>query len=275
MRFLLLLTVMLVPALADVEDRSSDTKTFPGGRLVILDNVNGSIEAIGYEGNDVRLEVSKHIQAESAERLDAAKREVKLDMQQSGDTVKLYVDGPFRCNGNNGCGGGWRHEGYSVQYDFKLRVPSAGRVDLYTVNHGDVIVRGIGGGFDVRNVNGRIEMTDVAGAGRAHTVNGPVKVVFAKNPTGPSSFETVNGDIDIAFRKGLAADVRMQTMHGGMYTDFEVSTLPAEPAAAERQNGKYVYRRGGSTGVRVGAGGAELKLKTLNGDIFVRDREKK
>ena len=60
-----------------------------------------------------------------------------------------------------------------------------------------------------------------------------------------------------------------------MYTDFEVNTLPSGPPETERHNGKMVFRRGGATGVRIGSGGKEIRMKTLNGDIFVRDGESK
>lgn len=274
MRRLLAVLLLCLPAFGGVEDRSAETRSFPGGRLVILDNVNGSIEATAYNGNDVRVEISKRIEAETPERLEAAKREVKLDIQQSGETVKLFVDGPFRCHCGDGASTNWsHHEGYTVQYDFKLRVPASARLDLYTVNHGDIAVTGAGD-FDIRNVNGRIDMTDISGSGRAHTVNGAVKVAFARNPTAASGFETVNGNVDVTFRKGLSADVRMRTMHGEMYTDFTAATLPAQTVTPENSGGKFVYRRGADTGIRIGTGGTEIKLKTLNGDIFVRNRDK-
>jgi hypothetical protein len=264
---------VVLAAVPDTEDRSVETKTFPGASLVIVDNITGSIDVTGEPGRDVRMEVTKRIQAESAERMEAAKREVKLDEQQSGDTLKLYVDGPFRCNCDDHSRRG--HQGYTVSYDFKLHVPSGARVDLYTVNGGNVSVRNVAGDFDVRNVNGDIEMTDVAGSGKAHTVNGPVKVTYGANPKGPLSFETVNGKVDVAFRKGFGAEARMETLNGGMYTDFEVSAAPAEqPVSGTRQNGRFVLHRGGATAVRIGAGGPELHMKTVNGDIFIRDREK-
>jgi len=256
-----------LPLLADIEDRTTESRHFASAHLVILDNVNGSIEVTGYGGSDVQMEVAKHIQAESNERLEAARKEVKLDAQQSGDTLKLYVDGPFRCNNCS------RHQGYEVTYDFKLRVPASARVDLYTVNHGHVTVRGVMGGFDIRNVNGPIEMTDMGGSGKAHTVNGEVKAAFANNPTGDTSFETINGNVDLTFRPGLSANVRMQTMHGGMYTDYDVSMLPMEKGVPERRDGKFVFRRGEATGVKIGAGGREMKMKTINGDLFVRERK--
>lgn len=261
---LFLAALILVPVYADVEDRSTDSRTFPNAQLLILDNVNGSIEATGYNGNDIRMEVSKRISAESQERLEAARREVKLEVQQSGDTLKLYVDGPFRNNN-------WQHQGYSVQYDFKLQVPRNARLDLYTVNHGQVAVHDVGGDFDIRNVNGGIELTGMGGSGRAHTVNGPVKVTYARNPMRSCSFETVNGAVDLTFRRGLSAKVNMKTMHGGMYTDYDVTSLPVEAATSEKRDGRFVYRHGGATAVRIGSGAIELDIKTINGEIFVKN----
>ncbi len=66
----------------------------------------------------------------------------------------------------------------------------------------------------------------------------------------------------------------MQTMNGGMYTDFEVQPEPSEAAVGSRENGKLVIHSGRATVLRLGSGGPDVKLKTLNGDIFIRDREK-
>ncbi len=93
---------VLVAALAGVEDQSVETKSFDGVKLVIVDNVDGPIQVTGRPGSGVQMEVRKHINAESPERLEAARREVKLDIQQSGDSLKLFVDGPFRCNCKEG-----------------------------------------------------------------------------------------------------------------------------------------------------------------------------
>ncbi len=272
MRALCVALMILLPAFAsDLEERTTESKSFTNAQLVMVDDVNGSIEATGYGGSELKVEVSKRIEAETPGRMEAAKREVKLDMTQSGDMVKLYVDGPFRCHCGGDCCNGEHHPGYQVYYDFKLQVPSGMRVDLYTVNNGHITVHGIAGDFDVKNVNGRIDMMDMGGSGTAKTVNGPVTATFVRNPASKSSFETINGSVDLTFRKGFKGDARMQTLNGGMYTDFEVTPLPLEPASAETRNGKFVYRRGGATNVRIGSGGPEFNMKTLNGDIFIRE----
>lgn len=248
MRRLWLAVVLIAPAMGQVDDRSSETRMFPGVREVVLDNVSGSVEVAGYSGRDVVVEIGKWIRAESAGKLEAARREVKLEASESAGVLKLLVDGPFRCDCNSW---GMRRNGYRVTYDFKLRMPADAA-------------------FDIRTVNGPLTMEGIAGAGKATTVNGAVRVIFANNPPGPVALETVNGNVDVTLRPGLSADLRMKTMNGGMYTDFEVKPLPAEGARTERRDGKFIYRMQDAARVRAGAGGPELSLKTLNGDIFVR-----
>ena len=73
---------------------------------------------------------------------------------------------------------------YEFNYDFKIRVPRDISLELKTVNHSHITVEGTSGDFKISNVNGGIEMQEVEGSGSVHTVNGPVKVTFARNPTG-------------------------------------------------------------------------------------------
>jgi hypothetical protein len=164
-----------------------------------------------------------------------------------------------------------RRPHYAVRFDFTIRVPRDAALRLCTVNGGEVVVSGTRGDFDVDNVNGLIEMRQVAGSGQAHTVNGPVTVTFTANPTKPSSFKTVNGNVDVSFIDGLAAEFAMKTMNGGLFTDFDAQPLPNRVApAGERRNGKFVYRGNEFTRVRVGGGGPEMMFQTLNGNVRAR-----
>jgi type V secretory pathway adhesin AidA len=213
------------------------------------------------------MEVEKTLTGDSADRLALARKEISLNTTQEGGLVRLYVDGPFRH------GGGW-HEVYGFRYNFRIRVPQGVKLELHSVNDSHIRVDGTVGDFKISNVNGPIEMTDVAGAGQVTTVNGGVKVVFAKNPAEATSFKTVNGSLDISFRAGLNADVKMKTMNGGLYTDFDVTAMPVAGEPAQNRNGKFVWSSRRMTGVRIGSGGPMLQFETLNGDVMVKNREK-
>ena len=249
----------------DAQDKETIRQTYPAAARLEVDNVFGSIHVVGYSGSEIQMTAEKTLEAESQDRLEAAKREVKLDLSQSGDELRIYVDGPFRHHDSG-------HRGYRVDYDFELKVPSATAVRLATVNHGRIRLEATSGGFDLSNVNGEIELAEVGGSGSAHTVNGKVSAAFARNPAGNASFKTLNGDIEASFRPNLSADVRVKTLNGGAYTDFDAAMLPRAQPAADRSHGRFVYRADKTTALRIGAGGPEIKFETLNGDIRIIKR---
>ena len=273
MKTILILIGSLSLACAE-EATETIRKSFPAAARLEIDNVHGFIHVSGYNGSEIQLVAEKKIEAESQELLEAAKREVKLDTEQSGDTLTLYVDGPFRCHCDDNRRGvnETRHRGYRVIFDFDVKVPAATLLRLATVNGGDIRVENTTGDFDLSNVNSPIELKEVSGSGPVHTVNGRIDAVFAKNPAKECSFHTVNGTIETSFRPNLNADVRVKTFNGHAYTDFEVTSLPPLAPVSERRDGKFVYRSDRSTGMRIGSGGPEFKFETLNGSIRITKR---
>lgn len=241
-------------------------------RTVEVDNVFGSIEVTGTTSNQVQLVVTKTIRAESQEQLEAARKEVTLDISQSDSNVRLYVNSPFRCQWCDDCTNFHRDVGYVVKMDFHLQVPNKTELKLRTVNEGDIRVQGVTGNYLVRNVNGGIEMVDVAGSGKARTVNGGVKVTFRENPQANSEFASLNGNVELYFARNLSADFRFKTFNGGIYTDYLLTALPQRAPTEERRNGKFVFRSDRYTGGRVGSGGPEITVENFNGDIHVLER---
>ena len=285
-----------LPVAGHHEDSDSDfplseqetiRKSFSVGtarKLLDVDTIDGSIEVVGGQSEKVELVVTKTIRAESKERMEAAKKEVTLDITDQPDLLKFYVNGPFRCNcdcdggckdtAKEGCRGWHGDHGYQVKMDFQLQVPINLDLRLKTVNGGHVSVRNVMGNFLVRNVNGRIDMEDVGGgAATAKTVNGGVKVTFKESPRENSEFSSINGAVELTFPSSLSADFRFKTMNGGVFTDFNMSMLPTQPVRADSQNGKFVFRADRYTRTRVGSGGIEIKAETLNGAIRVLERQ--
>jgi len=216
----------------------------------------------------VELSVARSNRAESKEKLEKAKKDVTLDISQDAGALKLYVNGPFRCQCDD-CRHSRDDEGYRVKMDFTVHVPRDIDIKVKTVNEGRVKVSNTSGSFLVRNVNGDIEMDNVSGSGTARTVNGPVVVSFRQNPRENSEFKTVNGKIELRFAHDLSADFRFKTFNGGIYSDFPVTTLPVHAIQAEHKGGKVVYRADRFTEARVNAGGPEIQIENLNGDIRI------
>jgi hypothetical protein len=147
----------------------------------------------------------------------AARRDVKLDISQDANTVRFYVDGPFRCRD-----GGVhidRDPGYEVKYDFELQVPHDTAIDLKTVNDGEIAVEDVAGDYKVNNINGGVEMTEMSGSGKVYALNGNVKVTFRENPRGKSSFGSLNGEVRVELpagseRRRALQDVQRRGLYG-------------------------------------------------------------
>jgi hypothetical protein len=240
---------------------------------VVVDNIFGPVTVEGYDGKDVVLVARKTIHAKDADAVAKAEAEVKLDIAEEGRTVDIYVDGPFRDHeGSRRRFRSWREPGYEVHYAFQVKVPFRTDLAVSTVTGGDVEVRNVEGEFDVHNVNGKVRMSGIAGSGEAATVNGELAVGFRRAPAGACGFKTVNGDVVVTLPPDASADFRLKTFHGEAYSDFAVTSLPPRPAVREEKKGTFVFKSDRSVGVRVGQGGFEIALDTLNGDILIKKK---
>lgn len=253
-------------------NRSFDVSAGTGPQKLLVDNISGYVHVTGYSGREVQVKVQKHIGADSNEALQEAKRDVKLDMSQQGNFVRLYVDGPFR-NQNGVNYRGDSYYGYRVAFDYDIQVPFATELVLKTVNNGDIDVRKTTGDFDINGLNGGINMQEVSGSGSVRTLNGPVKVAFSKNPVKNTEFRTLNGAMDVYFQPSLDADLNFHTLNGGIYTDFDVTTRPVQAARGDNVNGKFLYRSDNrNLAARTGKGGPELTFSGLNGAIRLHSK---
>jgi hypothetical protein len=221
----------------------------------------------------VRLDVTTEIAAESAAGADAAERDVRLELGDEDALASTVVyDNRGRYCGDNRVNDDrrWQEPRYRVSHRIAVRVPRGARVQVCTVNTRAVVVAGPVGAFDIRNVNGRIEIRGALGSGRATTVNGPVTATLAAGLTLPSVFQTVNGDVTVTVPEPFSADLRMKTFNGELLTDFDVESLPVRAeAATESRNGRFVFRSNQYTTVRAGRGGPDVTLETLDGDVRV------
>ena len=256
-----------------LEVREPIRHTFGSDASLEVDDVTGSVTVIGDTGSTIRVEGEKIIRAADNQELERAKREVTVDANEKNGIAQLYVNGPFRDSGQHASENHGFHEHsdrqYEVTYNFVIHAPRATALRLRTVN-GEVKAENTSGKFDVRTVNGGLSMTGIAGEGSAQTVNGSAVISFRENPKADTSFKSVNGKLEVTFQPSLSANLRVKTLNGGAYTDFEGTAMATPASAAERNNGRLVYRSNQFSNIRVGSGGPELSFETLNGSIRIQ-----
>jgi len=277
----LLCLLLLVPAAhcMQKQEREEIKRTLkfqepgPSARLLV-DNVYGSIIVVGYDGPDVQLVAVRTTKADSDRKMEEAREDVTLDINEQRDRIEVVVEAPWRSRWGGMHDRGYRYYGYTVSYDFELKVPRTTGLYLRTVNDGDIEVTDVEGEFEVGNVNGDVTMTNVAGSGKVGTVNGSLEVSFRKNPSNNCSFRTVNGKVDVTFQESLSADLVLRTFNGKAYTDFDFAPADRPKLRKEEKRGRKLFRLGDDYTVRVGEGGPQLAFDTLNGNINIKKYSK-
>jgi hypothetical protein len=180
--------------------------------------------------------------------------------------------------------------GLQDQGALSIVVPARTNLQVNVVNGGRVTIDGIEGEIDANNVNGAVTLTNVSGAAVAHSVNGDVHVTLRQLVNAPMAFTSMNGEVDVTLPASAKANLRLRSDHGEIYTDFDVQPTPVErgsvaigssSSSAGRPQGGRNEREARDKSVRrfeidrsiygtINGGGAELELRTFNGDVYLR-----
>lgn len=163
---------------------------------------------------------------------------------------------------------------WNKEIDLEVEVPAGMDVQAHTYNDGDLMVTGIQGELALTNYNGEITALNVSGSVIATTYNGEIKVTFDKFTEGaPMSYHTYNGDVDVTLPASSKASFKMKTEQGDIYTDFDMKISSSGPKKTEdSKSGTYRividdWKKGDING-----GGAEVTMKTNNGDVYIRKK---
>ena len=234
----------------------------PGSPAVLeIDLLDGDIRVNGYEGSEIVVDVTfsaddddhdGHGEHEGLMRLPSVSGGLVIEEDQN--RVSIETD--------------WGPDAVSVD----VRAPFETSLILSAVN-GDLIeAHGVTGQHELSHTNGDIKATGLRGSVVADTTNGDVEIELLDVTAGtPMSFTTFNGDINLRLPADFQAELRMQSGQGDIYTDFDVVTRPTQARVdrEEKGNGFRVRIEREVMGT-IGAGGPELRFKTVNGDIYLR-----
>jgi hypothetical protein len=228
-------------ASARVTEKFSQTYPLDANGSIRLENVNGSIEIIAWDRNEVSLEAEKSARNEEG----LARMHLKIESSARRLTVKTEYEKKWKL---------WETMNAKVQ--FKLRVPAGATLDGIEVVNSDITVTGMNGDVHLDAVNGGIEASGLSGAGRFETVNGSVRVSYTAMPTGSGiSLETVNGSCVLTLPEKAAFDLDTDTVNGRVSCDFPITL---------ESSGKRELRGA------VNGGGTRVTLESVNGSLAVK-----
>lgn len=240
----LALFVATTAASAKVTEKFSQTYPLDANGSIHLENVNGSVEIIAWDKNEVALEAEKSARDEEG----LARMHLKIDASNR----RLYVKTEYEKK--------WKFwDNMNAQVHYKLMVPAGATLDKVDVVNANIRVVGVKGEVNLDTVNGGIEAEDLTGSGRFETVNGSLRIAYAAMPAGGSiALETVNGSCKLIVPANAAFDLDADTVNGRISCDFPITLV---------SSGKRELR--GS----VNGGGVRINLESVNGGLSV-DRAK-
>jgi DUF4097 and DUF4098 domain-containing protein YvlB len=251
----LLCTTMVLaaasPALA--QDTWTWRKAVPAGRTIEIKGVNGDIAATAASGSEVEVVAKK-----SAKKSNPDNVKIQVVEHEGGVTICALYPSPRGREPNEclpGAQGRMNTRNDDTTVDFEVRVPRNVAFTGRTVN-GGVTASGITADAAGHTVNGGVRVS-TTGLAHASTVNGSIQVRMGKSDwTDELSFSTVNGGITLELPTSLETNVEASTVNGSFTSDWPLTV-----------KGRFGPRR---VSGKIGNGGRDLELSTVNGDIEIR-----
>jgi|SRR5580698_4795675 hypothetical protein len=215
-------------------------------QLVQVKGVNGNINAEGAPGDQVEV---------TAEKSGPDADRVKIQVASSSEGVVICVIYP---GSSDSCSSGWHSRnvrGNDTKVHFTIHMPKNLRFSGQDVN-GDVTATGMGRFVQGETVNGSVRVSTTAWA-QAETVNGSIEAKMGNAAwTGTLSFKSVNGSVKVELPDDLSADIRFKSLNGRISSDFPITV-----------SGGFI---GQTAKGRVGEGGRELSIETVNGNVELK-----
>lgn len=231
-------------ATAKVTEKMAESYPLNADGTISLSNINGSVEIVGWDRNEVDFEAEK-----SARNEDALKH-IRIEVRHTPErlVIKTEHEKTWKL---------WNSSNAQVAY--KLKVPAGATLKKIDVVNASIRVSGVRGPIDLESVNGSIKALGMTAGGSFETVNGSITATFASLSAGDKvSLETVNGSCTLLLPADTAFDLDADTVNGRISCDFPVTI---------RKSGRGALK--GS----VNGGGAKVSLESVNGSLNVKQIE--
>jgi putative adhesin len=245
---LITLLLILVGATSWAQDQGTEFQwkgKVPAEGVIEIKNVNGDIEAELATGDQVEV---------TAEKTGPHADEVKIEVVQHSDGVTICAIYPGWFSGRCDSWHGSSHND-RTKVHFTVKVPENVRFYAQNVN-GSLRARDMGRFVKASSVNGSVRVSTKSWA-EISSVNGSLEARMGRSDwSGTLKAESVNGSITLELPSDTNAEVDFKSVNGRLESDF--------PLTVQGSLGGHVLRG------KIGSGGRELKVETVNGNVNIR-----
>lgn len=216
---------------------------------VSVSNVNGPIEVIAWDRNEVKLEATKIVS--SRELLS----EVEIKVDARPDYINVDTDYKHR----NWSSDRWGKNS-KIEVHYKLSVPRTAVLNEIETVNGSVTASNFVNITKISTVNGNVNASNLRGTADLSTVNGTVNADFDQLESGSNvELSAVNGQVNLSIPSDANATIKADSLNGNITNDFG---LPV-------RKGEYVGR---DLHGRLGTGDVQIKLDSVNGRLAINKK---
>lgn len=223
---------------------------------------SGSIQVTGTKGKEVVIRANMEERASKAQAKEETGGLRRIANNSMGLTVTEHNN---RVEVNS--------EVMNRNVNLEIQVPQNFNLKLSSVSRGDITVRNVNGNLEIDNVNGSINLENVSGSALANTVNGAIKANFLRwDNKAPMAFSTLNGNLNITLPANSKFNAKLNSDRGEIYTDFDLvqEARQTKSKGARTEGGVYQVSTADFVTGKVNGGGAEIMVKSMNGNIYIR-----
>jgi DUF4097 and DUF4098 domain-containing protein YvlB len=214
----------------------------PDGR-VELDNINGAVHISTWDQNQVKVDAVKY--ADSKDRLD----EAHIEIDSEKDHISIRTKYPQHDH--------WGANVNPASVEYTLTVPRAARLDEIKLINGSLDVTGTDGEVRASCINGKLEAHSLSGRAMLSTINGRLDATFKQLSSSTVELKSVNGSIELTIPSDSKAEIEANTISGGIDNDFGLHVNHHQFVGHDLRG-------------ELGAGGPQIKLSNVNGQIEIR-----
>jgi hypothetical protein len=207
------------------------------------------VHITGWDRTEVKVDAIKS--AWSKERLD----EARIEIEAGQDHISIRTEYPGHDHTFN-FGGDDEHNN-PARVEYTITVPRQASLDEIKLVNGRLDIQDVAGEVRASCVNGKIQARNLQGRVELNTVNGELDASVDQIPSSGLKLSSVNGHLHVTLPSDTNAEVRASTVSGNISDDFGLAVT----------HHQFV---GHSLHGQLGGGGSLVKLSSVNGLIEIR-----
>ena len=234
------------------KNQEKEYKFYPGGKIGISLEAPGNLKIIGWNRGSVRMEAEIKVYSLPVEKAAALMEKSPVRVRYTDTASTIHVTEAPELKG-------------LLEINLTVHVPAA-RTDLTAqIKKGDFIIDTVNGWVETTLVEGNMDITAINGYFSGKTQKGNISANMSGNRWSGQGFTAITqeGRIDLFLPEKYAAALQLDTRNGEITVDYPAQEIEGELIPPE----VVVQRKTQQLRVRVGDGGAPLRLGTNSGSV--------